>query len=84
MEVETIESVRKDAAAGRALLRVAAPDMNVVSYPYGRSNDAARAALIEAGFAYGVTTERRGMTGLDDAMKIPRYDANDVRDYLNK
>ncbi len=36
------------------------------------------------GFKYAVTIEPRSVTKEDNSFLLPRYDANDIRDFINK
>ncbi len=55
----------------------------IFSYPHGRSHDQVVKVLIKEGFKYAVTIENRGLRFDDHPMLIPRYDANDIRDFLD-
>jgi len=56
-------------------------------YPFGRigkNYDIAAGILQEEGFTHAVTIERRSVTHFDSPFFIPRYDTNDIRDFLNQ
>lgn len=55
---------------------------SLFSYPWGRSGPIARRILQQTGFDCAVTIERRGVGNDDDPLLIPRYDTNDLRDFL--
>lgn len=55
---------------------------SVFSYPWGRSSPVAMGVLERTGFNQAVTIERRGVASDDDPLLIPRYDTNDLRDFL--
>ena len=64
--------------------RILNKDPDFFSYPYGRSSEIAIKVLKENGIKYAVTIERRGLLKSDNPLKIPRYDINDIKDFLNK
>lgn len=51
-------------------------------YPLGIWNEATRAMLGNEGFTTGVTIEQRSVTPEDHALSLPRYDTNQIRDFL--
>ncbi|MBI2024679.1 MAG: polysaccharide deacetylase family protein [Candidatus Harrisonbacteria bacterium] len=55
----------------------------VFSYPHGRYQPAAVSILRDEKFKHAVTIEKRGVSGSDDPLLMPRYDTNDLRDFLN-
>ncbi|MBO05810.1 MAG: polysaccharide deacetylase family protein [Candidatus Pacebacteria bacterium] len=60
---------------------------NVFCYPYGRLNKDSKSmfkVLNETNITHAVTTEPRGITRDDNLLTIPRYDTNDVRDFLDE
>jgi len=54
----------------------------VFSYPYGRTSSKAVNLLKKMHYKYAVTIERKNITNDDDSFAIPRYDCNDLRDFL--
>jgi len=55
-------------------------------YPYGRlskNTDVALGVLRGEGFKYGVTIERRAVGSTDNPLLLPRYDTNNIRDFLS-
>lgn len=54
------------------------------SYPWGRSGPLAPVVLNRLGFKAAVTIERRGVASSDSQFLLPRYDANDLRNFLNE
>lgn len=58
-------------------------DPDFFSYPYGRSSETAINVLGNSGIKYAVTIERRGLLKSDNPLKIPRYDTNDIKNFLN-
>ncbi|MEK7575803.1 MAG: polysaccharide deacetylase family protein [Patescibacteria group bacterium] len=63
--------------------RILNKDPDFFSYPYGRSSETAIKVLKENGIRYAVTIERKGVSKNDNPLKIPRYDVNDIKDFLN-
>ncbi|MDP3764357.1 MAG: polysaccharide deacetylase family protein [bacterium] len=55
----------------------------IFSYPHGRAGVSTIKVLAEEGFKYAVTIEPMAVSKNDQAMLIPRYDTNDVQDFLN-
>lgn len=64
------------------LQEILGEQLSVFSYPWGRSSPVATVVLKRAGFTQAVTIERRGVASDDDPLLIPRYDTNDLRDFL--
>lgn len=56
----------------------------LLSYPYGRATQRTEAILNKNGFTCAVTIERRGVLKLDSPLALPRYDTNDIRDFLKE
>ncbi|MBI3075304.1 MAG: polysaccharide deacetylase family protein [Parcubacteria group bacterium] len=57
----------------------------VLSYPYGRIGVAREKTihlLEKHGFSYAVTTEKRALLPTEFPLFLPRYNANDLSDYL--
>jgi len=55
-------------------------------YPYGRlggNPGIILKVLRNEGFVHGVTIERRGVRSTDDPLLLPRYDTNNIRDFLH-
>ena len=50
------------------------PDLRPFSYPYGCYNEEAVSAVAGAGFVQAFTTQRRLLTGGDQALSLPRFD----------
>lgn len=86
----SLENISADAVAGdlqksnSVLETIIGRKSSVLSYPHGRFSNEARSAILAAGFKHGVTIEPRGVATGDDPLFIPRYDTNNLRDYLNK
>lgn len=53
------------------------------SYPHGRTTSQSVKIVRKEGFKYGCTIDKRKVESSDDALLIPRYDTNNVRDYLD-
>ena len=71
----------------KQLTELFAKKPNIFCYPYGRLGkdlDGMFKVLDEEDIAYAVTTEPRGVRKDDNPLTIPRYDTNDVRDFLNQ
>lgn len=64
--------------------RVINKNPDFFSYPYGRSCELAIKILKDNNINYAVTIERRPVLSGDNPLKIPRYDTNDIRDFLNQ
>lgn len=55
----------------------------IISYPHGRFTDAAIDMVENRGLArYGVTTESRSVTRGDIPWRIPRFDTNDIKQFM--
>jgi len=79
------ETVREDVITNKKILSQLIEEIpRVFSYPHGRSNDSVVRVLRDQGFEYAVTTEKRAIKKSDSPFLIPRYDTNNIRDYLNK
>lgn len=84
MTAAGLEFLRKDIRLSRDILSsISGKDVAVFSYPHGHHSDVGRKILMENGFDYAVTIERRSMVPKDGPWLLPRYDANDVRDFLD-
>jgi peptidoglycan/xylan/chitin deacetylase (PgdA/CDA1 family) len=57
--------------------------IDVFSYPSGRWSKNVMDALQDEKIEYGLTIEERSVSSKDSPFLIPRYDANNIRDYLN-
>lgn len=80
---ESVETLREDIQASNMLLKtIRSRPPTVMSYPHGRSLPETRTVLASHGFTHGVTIERRAIAHTDDYFLIPRFDTNDVRDFL--
>lgn len=64
------------------LKEITGENPGVFSYPHGRYNDHVLGVLEEAGAGFGVTIERREVKIGDSPYGLPRFDTNDIRDYL--
>lgn len=64
-----------------ALLLGYRPD--IFSFPHGRYNATAVRVLKDEGFKCAVTVEKRAVASHDDDFSAPRYDTNQIRDYLD-
>lgn len=70
--------------AGTRLQAILGEKPSIFSYPWGRSSPVTRESLRQAGFSCAVTIERRAVAGVDDPFLLPRYDTNDIRNFLNR
>ena len=70
--------------ATERLLKILRKTPVCFSYPWGRSGRLAPVVLNRLGFKAAVTIERRGVASSDSQFLLPRYDANDLRNFLNE
>jgi hypothetical protein len=80
---EWIEDVER---AQQVLERAVGKRPEVYAYPHGcipADLFESASALHASGIRYGLTGEPRGVKKNDSPLKIPRFDCNDIRDYLN-
>ena len=71
----------------RSEIRLAAEKLGLIlgekpaifSYPHGRNNEASRGVLESEGFKHAFTIEKRSVVVGDDPLKVPRYDALDLK-----
>ena len=61
---------------------VGAP-INIFSYAHGHNSATGWGMLADLGFKYAVTIERRAVAVGDTPLLLPRYDTNDLRDFIN-
>lgn len=83
LDRESSEALREDfRAATNILKRILGKSPHVMAYPYGRlpMNDR---ILAEFGITHGVTVENRAIDADNHPLRIPRFDTNDVKDFLN-
>ncbi len=84
LEHKDADFLRHDLSTASTLLaEIIGKRPTVLSYPHGRSNNICLNLLPDLGFEAAVTIERRSITPTDERYLIPRYDTNDLRDYLN-
>jgi len=84
LDRENAEVLREDFhAAVDTLEHILGKAPSVMAYPYGRFPEGYK-LLAECGIGYGVTVESRVITSHDDPLLIPRFDTNDLRNFLNK
>ncbi|HEY4486801.1 MAG TPA: polysaccharide deacetylase family protein [Candidatus Paceibacterota bacterium] len=57
--------------------------VTVLVYPQSGPKIVPQAMLKEEGLRFALSTERRGVLKGDDPYLIPRYDTNDIRDFLD-
>ncbi len=83
LDRESSESIREDfRAAIDSFKRIVGRPPSVIAYPYGRALDD-HTLLAEYGITHGVTVENRAIGIDDNALLIPRFDANDIKNALN-
>ena len=76
--------LRKDLKLSNKILNeIDGNSINIFSYPNGRSSKTAIKVLKEEGISYATTIEKRSIKKGDDPFLIPRYDTNNIKDYLN-
>jgi len=83
LEREPVDVLRKDFhEATDALTSILGKSPHVMAYPYGRP-PGNHTILSEHGIAYGVTVENKAIIAGNNPLLIPRFDTNDIRDFLN-
>ena len=83
LEMETSEALDKDFhAAITALTHILGKSPTVMAYPYGRP-PADHAILAACGITLGVTAENRALHAGDHPLLIPRFDTNDLKNFLD-
>ena len=84
MGVVEAEFMRRDIKLSKDILfGITGKDVNIFSYSHGHSTGQGVKVLKALGFNHAVTIERRNVSDQDSPFLLPRYDANDVRDFLN-
>lgn len=73
-EIRLSSEIIKDVTGARPL---------VFSYPHGRWLEQAARVFSGSSIRHAVTIEKRGIRPSDGPFFIPRYDTNDLRDYLD-
>lgn len=77
------EKQRKDFHAADLIFKnILGRSPRVIAYPYGRP-PATNTVLDELGFQYGVTVESRPVMNDDDPLRIPRFDTNEIKAFLD-
>lgn len=64
------------------LFKLLGENLNIMSYPNGRTSDEAIDVLKNEGIDYALTIEKRGVEKGDNPYLIPRYDTNNIRDFI--
>jgi carbamoylphosphate synthase small subunit len=83
LDREPIEVLREDFGVATNILRgILGKSPCVMAYPYGRSPKDFE-ILTEYGITHGVTVEHKSIIASDDAFLIPRFDTNDVKNFLD-
>ncbi len=75
--------VRETMESKRILTDITKKPVTLLSYPQGGSRGVVVLYLRQGGFTHAVTTEKRGINNKDSEFSIPRYDTNNIRDFLN-
>ncbi len=84
-DLVTEELLRKDLQlSNKVLNKIDGDSIDIFSYPNGRSSDLAVKVLKEEGISYATTIKKRDIKKGDDPFLIPRYDTNNIKDYLNQ
>lgn len=84
MTVASGEFLRKDIQLSRDILsEISQKEITVFSYSHGHHNDYGLEILREMGFKHAVTIEPKAVLKRDNPLLLPRYDANDIKDFLN-
>lgn len=65
------------------LVKLLDKEIDIFSYSHGHYTDSGVEILKNMGFKYGVIIEPRSVTKKDQPFLLPRYDANDIRDFIN-
>lgn len=66
------------------LTKIYGKEVTVFSYSHGHYTGYGSEVLKELGFKYAVTIEPRAVLKEDKSLLLPRYDTNDLRDFINK
>ncbi len=83
LDRELTDVLREDFhGAVNALKNILVRTPSVMAYPYGRL-PVDHTILAECGIVYGVTVENRAIAASDSILLIPRFDTNDIKNYLN-
>ncbi len=84
MVVASLEFLKKDIQLSRDILsKVSGKEISIFSYSHGHYTAYSSEILREMGFQYAVTIEPRVVLKEDKPLLLPRYDTNDLRDFLN-
>ncbi len=79
------QAFRRDVALAQGVFsEVLGAWPRLFSYPHGRSTPTGMEILKDNGFEYALTIERRGVKAGDNPFLLPRYDAGDIGDFLNR
>lgn len=85
MSATGIDFLKKDIQISKDILsNLLSKDIDTFSYSHGHYTDFGIKVLKDMGFKNAVTIEPRSVTKEDNAFLLPRYDANDIRDFINK
>jgi len=77
--------IREDISSARKTLRnILGEITEIFAYPQSAPSGRLHDILEDEGFSYALTTERRGVARGDDPFLIPRFDTNDIRDFLER
>lgn len=84
MDAVGLEFMKKDIQLSKDILaKVSGEEVNVFSYSHGRNSVTGLKTLADLGFKHAVTIERRDVSSQDNPLLLPRYDTNDLRDFIN-
>ncbi|MEK7629052.1 MAG: polysaccharide deacetylase family protein [Patescibacteria group bacterium] len=78
------EFLKKDIQLSKDILsNLLNKNIDTFSYSHGHYTDFGIKVLKDMGFKNAVTIEPRSVTKEDNAFLLPRYDANDIRDFIS-
>ena len=84
MEAVSSDFMKKDIQLScKILSEVIGNYAKIYSYSHGHNNKEGVKILKDLGFEYGVTTIARAVTKDDSRFLLPRFDSNNIKDFLN-
>lgn len=86
MTTLSLEEIKRDVVFSKKVISSileGKDKINIFSYPHGRYNNKISKILSEYGFEFAVTIKEDSLNKKTNQFSIPRYDTNNIRDYLN-
>lgn len=84
MAAVDLEFMKKDVQLSKDILtKMSGQEITVFSYSHGHNSVTGLKILTDLGFKHAVTIERRSLSRGDNPLLLPRYDTNDLRDFIN-